>query len=55
MSTKSSFDQWQKVVPELKTIRHQHLHFSARYNTIFGYNPRRSFFSQKRKRYEFDG
>ncbi len=55
MGTKSSFDQWQKVVPELKTIRHQHLHFSARYNTVFGYNPRRGFFSQKRKRYEFDG
>ena len=44
---KSSLDTWQKADPKLNTLRHQHLHFSARYNTTFGHNPRRSFFVRK--------
>lgn len=51
-------EQWQMAEPELNAIRHKHLHFSARYNGKFnglGHNPRRSFFSNKRKRYEFNG
>lgn len=51
-------EHWQIAEPELNSIRHKHLHFSARYNGKYnglGHNPRRSFFSQKRKRYEFDG
>lgn len=46
---------WKKYVPDLNAIRHQHLHFSARYNTFFGHNPRRGFFSSQRKRYVFNG
>jgi hypothetical protein len=51
-------EDWQKAEPELNAIRHKHLHFSARYNGKFnglGHNPRRSFFTQKRKRYTFNG
>lgn len=51
----SSPKPWQKADPELNALRHKHLHFSARYNTFFGHNPRRLFFSNKRERYEFDG
>jgi len=49
---------WQMTDPELNSIRHKHLHFSARYNGKFnglGHNPRFSFFSFKRKRYVFNG
>jgi hypothetical protein len=51
-------EDWQKAEPELNAIRHKHLHFSARYNGKYnglGHNPRRSFFTQKRKRYVFNG
>lgn len=51
-------EDWQKAEPELNAIRHKHLHFSARYNGDYnglGHNPYRSFFSNERKRYEFNG
>jgi hypothetical protein len=51
-------EDWQMAEPELNAVRHKHLHFSARYNGKYnglGHNPRRSFFSQKRKRYTFNG
>jgi len=51
-------EDWQMAEPELNAIRHKHLHFSARYNGKYnglGHNPRRSFFTGKRKRYPFNG
>lgn len=52
----SQSSDWLENAPAyLKTIRHKHLHFSARYNTYFGYNPRRAFLGGQRKRFEFDG
>ena len=48
-------EDWQKSDPELNLIRHKHLHFSARYNTFFGHNPRRTLLGNRRERYEFDG
>lgn len=47
---------WLKADPELNAIRHNHLHFSARYNGTLnglGHNPRRE--KGKRKRYVFNG
>jgi hypothetical protein len=51
-------EHWHMVEPALNRIRHTHLYFSARYNGTangLGHNPRRSFFSGKRKRYTFNG
>lgn len=48
-------EHWQIIEPALNAIRHKHLHFSACYNTVFDYNPRRSVFNGKRQRYEFNG
>lgn len=51
----SAATDWHKPHPELSFARYKHRHFSAHYNTFFGYNPRRSLFKRQRQRYEFDG
>jgi hypothetical protein len=54
-------EKWQQIDTQkngLNEIRHQHLHFSARYNGKFnglGHNPNRTFFGFERKRHVFNG